>query len=468
MPKEDISPEISSTASLQERREVLLETTRECLETDDLNTLRLFLNDLHPADLAELFRQFDDEEQQRALQVLAESLAAATLAEMDTPTMLSITEEMDHEELSDLVEEMEPDDAADVLGDLPEEQSAKVLELMEEEDAEEVRELLAHEEDTGGGIMTSRLIAVREEMTVAGTIAYLREWADDAEEIFFIYVVDEEDHLLGTVPLRRLILAGQETLIRELTNRDPLVVRTDTDQEEIARIFAEYNLPALPVMDAEGKLVGRVTVDDIVGVMEEEATEDIYVMAATSSEEREERSVLGVVRRRIPWLLVCLFGTLLSGGVLKVFHEALNVASLLLFVPAIMAMGGNTGIQTSTVTVRSLATGELQTGGLLKGIFRELRIVLIMGLILGLVALAVTQVWTGAILIGGCVGLAMLAAIVFSAALGAIVPLFFRAIGVDPAVASGPLITTLNDALSLGIYFGICATLLGLFPTGAF
>ena len=454
--------EVLPIDSLQERREILLETTRECLEADDLSTLRLFLNDLHPADLAELLPHLGDEEQKCSLQVLAEPLAAATLAALDTPTMLSIAGDMDHGELSDLVEEMEPDDAADVLGDLPDEQSTRVLELMEAEEAEEVRELLAHEEDTGGGIMTSRLIAVGEEMTVADATARLREWSDLAEEIFYLYVVDDAERLLGTVSLRRLILADQDTRIRQLTDHDPIAVRADTDQEEIAHIFAEYNLPALPVVDEEGRLVGRVTVDDIVEVMEEEATEDIYVMAATSSEELEERSVLGVVRRRIPWLLVCLFGTLLSGGVLKVFHEALNMASLLLFVPAIMAMGGNTGIQTSTVTVRSLATGELQAGGLLKGILRELRIALVMGLILGVTVFVVTRVWTGALVLGGCVGLAMLAAIVLSAALGAIIPLFFRAIGVDPAVASGPLITTLNDALSLGIYFSIAAALLGL------
>ena len=456
-----ISSEGLQTASRQERREILLETTRDLLKTEEFSSLRLILNSQRPADLAELIPQLEEDDQPKIFEVLAEPLAADVLAEMDTPDMLSIAEDLDDEELSDLVEEMEPDDAADVLGDLPKEQTAKLLELMEEEEAEEVRELLAHEEDTGGGIMTSRLIAVREEMTVADAIAHLREWADE-EEILYIYVVDAEEHLLGTVPLKRLILAGQNALIQELTDRDPIAVLTETDQEEIAHMFVEYDLLALPVVDEEGRLVGRVMVDDIVDVIEEEATEDIYVMAATSSEELEERSVLGVVRRRVPWLLVCLVGTLLSGGILKSLDETLNVAALLIFVPAIMAMGGNTGIQTSTVTVRSLATGELQAGGVLKTVFRELRIAVIMGLILGGLVFMVTRVWTGTLLIGGCVGLAMLGAIIFSAGLGALVPLFFRAIGVDPAVASGPLITTLNDALSLGIYFIVATQLLSV------
>jgi len=454
------SQESVQTASLQERREILLETSRELLEAGDFNSLRLILNSQRPADLAELIPNLDEEQGPLIFEVLAEPLAADVLAEMDTADMLSLAEELDDEELSDLVEEMAPDDAADVLGELPEKQTAKVLELMEEDEAEEVRELLAHEEDTGGGIMTSHLIAVREEMTVTDATAYLREWADE-EEVFYIYVVDEGEKLIGTVPLKRLILSRQETLIRELTDREPIAVRTDTDQEEIAQIFSEYNLLAVPVVDDEERLVGRVTVDDIVEVMEEEATEDIYVMAATSSEELEERSVLGVVRRRLPWLLVCLAGTLLSGGMIDVFKETLSsVTALLFFVPAIMAMGGNTGIQTSTVTVRGLATGDLQTGDLLGVIFRELRIALVMGLTIGGIVFAVNQVWTGALIVGGCAGLAMLGAIVFSAGLGATIPLAFRALGVDPAVASGPLITTLNDALSLGIYFAVATQML--------
>jgi magnesium transporter len=462
MSEAPVSPEGLQTASVAERREILLETSRELLDAGELNSLRLILNSQHPADLADLVRQLGEDNKPRIFELLAESVAAGVLAELDTSTMLEVAQGLDEEELSELVGEMEPDDAADLLSELPEEQSEKVLELLEHEEAEEVRELLEHEEDTGGGIMTSRLVAVREEMSVAAAIAHLREWADE-DQIFYIYAVDKQEHLLGTVSIRRLLLARPEVLIRDLTRGEPIAVHTDTDQEEIARLFQEYDLLALPVVDGEGRLVGQVTVDDIVDVIAEEATEDMYVMAATSSEEREERSVLGVVRRRLPWLLVCLGGTLLSGGVIEAFHETLaRVSALLLFVPAIMAMGGNTGIQTSTVTVRSLATGQLQSGAVLKTIGRELSIALVMGLVLGGVVFAVSQVWTGALVVGSCVGLAMLAAIVFSAGMGALVPLFFRSVGIDPAVASGPLITTLNDVLSLAIYFTIAASLLSI------
>lgn len=387
-------------------------------------------------------------------------MAAAMLADADTPTLRTIAKELDEETLSDLVEEMAPDDAADVLGDLPEERSQRVLGLMEVGEAEEVRELLTHPEDTGGGIMTSRLIAIREVMTAGDAIDYLRGWVEK-EEVFSIYVVGEEDHLIGTVSPVRLLFSAKDTTISKLTERDPTAVRTDVDQEEIARMFSDYDLLDLPVVNQEGRLVGRVTVDDIVAVIEEEATEDIYEMAAISSLELEQRSVVGIVRRRLPWLLVCLAGTLLAGGVIDTFSATLaSAGALVLFVPAIMAMGGNTGIQTSTVTVRSLATGQLRKKGGAWAIWRELRIAFPMGLILSLLIFAVTRVWTGMLLMAGCVGLAMFTAIVFSSLLGVVIPLLFRRLGVDPAVASGPLITTLNDCLSLGVYFTIAHLLL--------
>lgn len=451
-----------NTTSIQERREVLLETTRELLEQRDLQGLRLILNNQHAADLAELMRQLDEDQQSQVLKSLADALAADVLAEMDPQAALSIAEEMGHEELSDLVEEMEPDDAADLLGDLPEADSNRVLELMEEEGAAQVRELLTHEEDTGGGIMTSRLIALRPEMTVADAVARLRTWAEqDHEDVHYLYVVDEAGRLTGSVSLRKLILARGNARIGELAEQTLIAVRTDTDQEEVARLFSEYDLLAVPVVDDEGKLVGRVTIDDVVEVIHQEATEDIYVMAATSSEELEARSVAGVVRRRLPWLLVCVVGTFISGSVINLFQNTIaSLKGLLIFVPAIMAMGGNTGLQATTVTVRGLATGQLQSGGLLLAAFRELRIGLVMGAILGVLFLGVSQVWTGTPLIGVCVGSAMVVAVVFSVVLGVLIPVLFRSLGVDPAVASGPLITTLNDGLSLGLYFTIAAQLL--------
>lgn len=448
------------TGSLRGRREILLETTRESLEAGDMATMRLVLNNQHPADLADLFADLGDEDQQRLLPLLAEPLAGRMLAEMDTSTLLNVTENLDHEVLSDLVEEIAPDDAADILGDLPEEHSERVLELMEGEEAEDIRELLAHPEDTGGGLMTSRLVAVREDMTVASAIAHLRGMTDE-EHIFYVYVVDEQDRLLGTAPIKRLLLASQETLISDLTKRECISVRTDMDQEEIARLFADYDLVALPVVDEQGCLVGQVTVDDVVDVINNEATEDIYGMAGTSAEELEARSIGGVLRRRLPWLLVCLGGSMFSGAVIDGYGHIVAASSMLwVFVPGIMGMGGNTGVQTSTVTVRSLATGHLKSGALWGNLWREMRVAMSIGAILGLLIFAVARLWTGDLVLGECVGLAMFSSITLASLLGAVIPVLFRSLGIDPAVASGPLITTLNDGLSLVVYFTIAIALL--------
>ena len=444
--------------NIDERRRILLGMARAALEQDDLATLRLVLNGQHPADLAPVFDLLDDEQRLTCLGLLAEPLAADTLAEMDAAIRLDLTEDLDSETLSGLVEEMAPDDAADVLGDLTTEQSESVLGLMEDDDAADLRELLTHPDDTGGGIMTSRLLSVAAEATVTEAVESLRQWAEE-EEVFYLYVVDTTGRLTGTVPLKELLLVPQDTRIAELMESDPISVPADTDQEQVARLFDEYDLLALPVVDGEGRPIGLVTVDDAVDVMRDEATEDIDKMAAILSGETDERSTVSVMRRRLPWLLVCLAGTLVSGVVIQQFSASTRLADiwvlLTIFMPAIMAMGGNSGIQTSTVTVRSLATGDLVAGQLLVALGRELRVALGVGAFLAALVLAVAYAWTSDPVVSGCVGLAMLSAVVLSAGLGALTPLLFRALGIDPAVASGPLITTLNDVVSLLIYFSI-------------
>ena len=368
--------------------------------------------------------------------------------------------EATREALAGLVGEMPPDAAADVLADMPGERSEGVLSFLTPEDAVELRDLMEHPEDTGGGIMTSRLVAVRQEVTVSQAVDLLRAWAEE-EEIHTVFVVDEDHRLVGTVSLRRMLLADPEAIMGRLADLEPITVRADMDQEEIAAIFADYDLLALPVVDEQDELIGQVTVDDIVDVIHDEATEDNLKMAATSSREMEEPSALGVARRRLPWLMLCLAGTLLTGGVLDLFSGVLAAFSpLVLFVPAIMAMGGNSGIQTSTVTVRALATGMLHRGRIGQALWREFRVASGMGLFLGAIVFAVAYLWTDGSAVASCAGLAMFAAVVLSAVIGAVIPLSFRATGIDPAVASGPMITTLNDVLSLIIYFGVAEMLL--------
>jgi magnesium transporter len=409
---------------LQGRRDVLWETTLEALSGNDTGTLRLVLNSQHPVDLADLLSRLGDDDRPRCLSLLAEALAAGVLAEFGAPTALSVAEELDDQSLLHIVAEMAPDDA------------------------DEVRELMEHPDDTGGGIMTSRLVAVTEDANVGDVIDLLRAGADDAaEEPMAVFVVDAEGRLVGSVSLYRLLLAGHTEALRAVADYDPIIVRADMDQEEIAEIFADFDLLALPVVDVRVQLVGQVTVDDIVDVIQQEATEDNLKMAATSSHEMEERSVVGIMRRRLPWLLFCLVGTLLSGALLDLISGILTLLSpLVLFVPAIMAMGGNSGIQTSTVTVRSLATGIFHPNEVGRTLWREVRVAAGMGLFLGIAVFAVAHLWTGGSLVAPYAGIAMFAAVLLSAV----------------AVVSGHLITTVNDILSLGIYFGVATALLRL------
>ncbi|MBM3262178.1 MAG: magnesium transporter [candidate division Zixibacteria bacterium] len=463
-----ISPDdVLEEGDFQRRRSDLLDTTRELLAENDLPALRLILNNQHPSDLADLLGQFSEEDQPRLFELLATTLGASTLSELDAPALHSLFEHLDDRTISRYVERMEPDDAADLLGELSEERRTGVIAFLAEQTTETVEELLPHAEDTGGGIMTSRLVALREDMTVEDAVNHIREWGH-GDEVFYLYVVSENHRLVGTVPLKRFVVASPGTKIRQITKPDPLSVRPDMDQEEVAHIFADYNLLALPVVDDQGVLIGQITVDDIVDVIKEEATEDFYEMAAISSEEMEERSAFGVVKRRLPWLLVCLGGTFLSGAVIDLFSDSLSkLQGMVLFLPGIMAMGGNSGVQTSTVTIRNITLGSsVAFGNILRGILRELRIASTMGILLGLLVAGVARLWTGDTVIGGCVGLAMCSAIVVAAALGALIPVVFYRFDIDPAVASGPLITTMNDALSLIIYFGVSIVLLHFFRPG--
>ena len=445
--------------SLREQRKTLADICEDLLKAGDHATLRHVLHSHHAADLADLMRRLDEGNVHRILGLLSPGFAAQVLAAADTATAVAAASGLDEGGLAKIVSQMAPDDAADLLGELPPGLCGRLLERMGEQ-ASEIEELLAHAEESGGGIMTSRLIAVRDSLTVSDAVHYLREWAGD-EEILSLFVVDEEGRLTGTLSLRRMLLAGPETVVADLVEPDPISVQVDVDREEIARIFAEYDLLAVPVVDEGGELVGQVTVDDIVDVIRDEATEDIYEMAAMSTEEIGQRSTFAVMRRRLPWLLLCLAGTLACGAVIDRFEGLLSrFGALILFVPAIMAMGGNSGIQTSTVTVRSLATGDFPPRNLLQLVWRELRTALGTGLFFGLLVGGVAGLWSEAGLVAACVGAAMAAAIALSALLGAVVPLGFRGLGIDPAVSSGPLITTLNDVLSLVIYFAIAAAVL--------
>ena len=449
---------------LEDRAQELRELIPLHVDADRWEDLRPILCTERPEDIAEALRHLEEETRQRIFSLLDEESAGAVLDcldELDPAFRQELLGTLDNRELTEIVETMALDDAADVLGDLPEDQAQQVLDMMEE--AEEVQELLRYAEDTAGGIMTPTLVSVSTSMTVSETIDSLRRMGN-ADEVFYVYVVDSQEHLFGTVSLQNLVTARPETKIRAITDLDPISVNVLADQEEIAGIFRRYGLLAVPVVDDVGKLLGRITIDDVIDVIEEETTEDVYKMAGTDNEELESRSPLRVALIRLPWLVSCLVGSFLSGAIIYTFQmtreRAIALAVFMPFIPAITATGGNTGLQTSTVTVRGLATGHLDPSHLTGELLKEIRTALVIGIACGGLAGVVARFWTGEPVVGLCIGAAMFLAISVAAGLGILIPLTFRKIGLDPAISSGPFITTSNDITGLLIYLSLATLLL--------
>ncbi|MCK4326807.1 magnesium transporter [bacterium] len=430
---------------------------------DSRQGLMRLVGNVHPADLAEILNYLEREEGSKILNSLEPERAALVLPEMDKSLERDLLQTLPNSQLSRILEAMPSDNAADILGELPEDRTTRVLSLMEKEEAEDLSQLLKYDEESAGGIMTADFFALPGKMTVKEAIERLRR--SDIEAISYAYVVDEEGRLMGVLSLRKLITAPAQTELKEIMDSEVIRVTTDVDQEEVANLVRKYNLRAIPVVDITNILVGRVTVDDVLDVVEEEASEDIYRMAGTDEEELLNRGIFRAIRVRLPWLITTLVGTMLCAFVIKVFNAAIEpqtLIALLIFIPAIMAMGGNIGIQSSTIVVRGLATGRIDLSHLWKVLFREIRIGALMGLVCGMVVGTVAQLWQKELFLGLIVAGSMFTAITVAATVGTLVPLILKRFNIDPAVAAGPFVTTSNDITGLLIYFGLATWLLSL------
>ena len=429
--------------------------------------------ELHPVDIAEIISHAPAQSHSVLFDLLPDEIKPDVLAELDDQAESDVVEELSDEALSDIVEEMAPDDAADVLGELNEERSKEILDLMENEESDEVRDLLRYDEESAGGIMTPDFVAVRASMTAAEALEYIGT-LDLDEPIYYAYVVDEENRLTGSVQLWELIkTVNKKRTMDELSDKETHAVLTSTDQEEVVKIVDKYDLSALPVVDHEGHLVGRVTVDDIVDIMKEEATEDIFKLAGSSDSELEDTSPLQACKARLPWLLITLVTGFISSLILKSFEHHLKLAEiipLIFFVPIIMAMGGNTGIQSSTLIIRGIALGESHSRRISKIIAHEI----IAGAIMGIICGVTIGLWahfvisTGSSLssvapsyLAATVSIALFSAMAFAAVFGALVPVLLDRLKVDPAVASGPFVSASNDIFALLIYYGVTIFMVG-------
>lgn len=429
----------------------------------DFKQIENTVKKMHQADIAEVVRGLNRLKDKKILLEYTDSeTSALVLNELESEEITEILNALPDEEVAEILENMSSDDAADFLGEVSEIDKEKYLDMFEKTSAEEVQELLSYDEDTAGGIMTTEYIAIPYNITVERAIKALRENAPDAETVYYIYVINLKNQLLGVISLRELIIANKDLLVSEVMKKNIISVNAFDDQEEVAKVVSKYDFLAIPVVNVNNHLLGIITVDDIIDVIHEEAVEDMYRMAGVSETEEDPNSKLsGALKSRLPWLFVTLLGGLLSGNVLSVFSEQFSsVVALTFFIPLLAGMGGNVGTQSSTVTVRGIAIGDINSATIIKTIIKESSLGIMIGAIMGVMVTGAAYLWQGNIKLGMVVGLAMMANIFTAATMGTFVPILFKRIGIDPAVASAPFITTTIDILGLIIYSTLASILL--------
>ena len=446
----------------QRRIDLVLDSVRRLLRIGATANLLNLLQKQHPADLARIFSDLQDKERQAALSLLAERngrLAMEAISELGPEAGAALLATRSAEEIANLAQGIPSDDAAALIDYLPEELSTAVLDLMRPKESGVVENLLEYDEQTAGRIMNPNVFALREDMTVGEAITEL-QINRDVEMVFYLYVVDERRHIVGVTSLRRLLLVSPETPLKRIMTADLITARVDIDQEEVARQVASYNLLAIPVVDEENKLVGVITVDDVIDVIKDEATEDIYRLAGVAGDERAFTPAGESLRKRLPWLSVNLVTAFLAASVVALFEGTIErITALAIFMPVVAGMGGNAATQTLTVIVRGIALGELTWSNSRKALLKETIVGMGNGVILGLVAAVVVWVTRGSPLLGLVLCAAMIINMFVAAAAGTLVPLGLRAANIDPALASSVFITTLTDVFGFFSFLGL-ATLL--------
>ena len=445
-----------------DRSRILLETIKRLLRRDAAVHLHKIVNKTHAADLAVIF-QFTTLREQETLFDLIDSTEkkAVLFSELEQETLLGLIEDMPAEKIAEILEQMPTDDVADLLGKLSDERAKTLLDLMTKEGSEEVEGLLVYDAQTAGGIMLPDFIALKEDSTAREAIEALQKEYVDVEMPFYLYVIDDHDNLVGVISLRQLVVVPPETRLKSIMTTDVVSVQTNMDQEEVARIVARYNVLAVPVVDENNKLVGIVTVDDVIDIIRAEATEDILKMAGAGGNLVESQSLFRSARIRLPWLLASWIGGIIAFLVISHFQTTLSkLVYLAAFIPIIMGMGGNIGTQSSTIVVRGLATGQLDIKQIWQVVLKELAVGFLLGFVygalLGLIAHIRYDLW----LLGVTVGLAVISSMTIAAMVGSLVPMVFARINIDPAVATGPFVTTSIDILSVSFYFWIATSLL--------
>lgn len=434
----------------------VIKIIEELLDQKNISALKTVLLDLHPADIADALTRLDRIEHQSIINLLQTERAAEVIESLDTPVRQDLLENLDEKRVVEIIGTMDSDDAADVIGELEENLAGRVLEAMPWKEHREVETLLRHDEETAGGIMALEIVAVEQNRTAKEALAVLRQKADEVEDVYNIYAVDSNGRFKGVISLKDVVLASPSSKLSEIIDKETITIQPETDQEEVAKLFQKYDLVSAPVVDEQGHLVGRITIDDIMDVVKEEANEDITLMAGITDEEIRGQSILRISGVRLPWLLVALVGQLISALVLKHFDASLKrIAMSAFFIPLIMAMGGNTGIQSATVVIRGLALGEINLRDTWRRLLKELLAALFNGIVIALIVFGASAIWLNDPKFGMVLSMALVVVLFNAALMGTLIPFLLKRLGTDPAIATGPFITTSNDVLGLMVYFGL-------------
>ncbi|MCS7221163.1 MAG: magnesium transporter [Anaerolineae bacterium] len=443
--------------------ESALDRVRAALENNDFDQAIHIIEGLRPPDQAEVFAELEPEDQVALLPQLDPADSADILEELEEEEAAELASTLPTSTLSRIVDEMEPDEAADLLGDISDEQAEAVLASLE--DPDEVRPLLMHPDDTAGGLMTSEFLALRRRTTVAEALEAVRQWHPEGHVADQLFVIDANRVLHGVVTLRQLILAEPHQRMVDIMNPEVISVPVGTDQEECARLMDRYDLLALPVVDEHHRLLGVITVDDLVDVLQEEVTEDIQRLGGAQplGGPYLETNVIRVARSRIGWLLILFLTGTLTGSVLRLFsYELEAVVALAYFIPLLIGTGGNAGSQTISTIVRGLAVGDIGLGDGLRVLWHELRVGLLLGIVMGTVGYIRALTWGIEHPVAIAVALALLMIVLWANIIGSALPLLASRLRIDPAIVSGPFMSTLVDATGLLIYLSVAKAILGI------
>ena len=441
-----------------------LELTQNAVRQENNAWIKENIYVLHDADIAVIINELDFDDAAALYNTLNDDVQGDVLPEIDDDIKEYIIQGYSPKEIAEQLENLDSDDAADLIGDLPQDEIEEVIShISDNEAADDIVDLLNYEDDTAGGLMQKEFIKARLNWPVNRCIVELRRQAEEVEKVFTIYVVDDADKLVGILSLKRLLFASPQTKIEDLyQDKNVITVKTSDDDEEVARIMEKYDLVSVPVVNLQQKLVGRITIDDVVDVIKDEADKDFQLASGISEKIESNSSVWRISRARLPWLLIGLLGGVLGAQVISGFEGGIKaIPALAFFIPLITAMGGNVGVQSSAIVVQSIARGDDQFGSVFKKIVKETKVAILNGVLLSIAIYGIAFIFDSHVL-GLVVSTSLFTVILFAGIFGTLIPLILNKYNIDPALATGPFITTLNDVLGLFIYLTIGILMYGI------